>query len=476
MKAQIPDQSRSAIVYSVNKDRFDRACKKAARTVGDSSKWKKWEDDYEDTGEPVAVIVQRQGPNEYDTVVSSSYVAPLTGIPSTALRQAQDDSSGHRSEDMDGSGPPYQYFAPYAMRRYYNLDTEVIIQNSGQRCTSVWLHYQKQGGDCSFSYSEHIEQLAPGESVRKRVPEALGVGWLGSVYVTANEPLGIIVDQTSFPPSEDRGVLLTYEARPYQLTTDTLFYADLVFRELSGWEASIQVQNLTQESLPAFVTVEFFDQSGDSILFLGDWVCPAGGATFYLPAIAGLGGEYAGAAVIQSHRQVGYPSGEETDGQPIFAVVDLKKAGMDAQGGSYNAHAESEKMGASVIMLPFLARDHQGVTSLIAVRNSSNCNDIKLKLEVRDETGAVVSLVGDFWLRAGHVKLIDLASLGSVATGFIGAGIAEVTDVQQLCDTDGDGDVDQTPTMPSVVVVNRGAGPEGRSEAVTSVYEGIPAK
>ena len=454
LRSQIPNAARSAIVYSVDEALFDRACEKAARAVGDSSKWKKWEDDYEDTGEPVAVIVQRRGPNDYDTMVASAY----PGI----------------SEDMEGNGPPYQYFAPYAMRWYYNLDTEVIIQNSGQRCTSVWLHYQKQGGDCSFSHAEHIEQLAPGESVRKRAPEVLGVGWLGSIYVTANEPLGIIVDQTSFLPSEDRGVLLTYRARPYKLTTDTLFYADLVWRELSGWQASIQVQNLTQESLSTFVTVEFFDNGGGSILFLGDWVCPAGGATFYLPAIAGLGVEYAGAAVIQSHSQVGYPSGEETDGQPIFAVVDLKKAPQDredAQGGSYNAYAESEKMGASVVMLPYLARDHQGVTSLIAVRNSSNCNDIKLKLEVRDGTGVAVSSVGNFWLRAGHVKLMDLASIGSIVPGFAGAGIAEVTDVRQLCDTDGDGDVDQTPTMPSVVVVNKGAGPGD----VTWVYQGIPA-
>jgi hypothetical protein len=56
--------------------------------------------------------------------------------------------------------------------------------------------------------------------------------------------------------------------------------------------------------------------------------------------------------------------------------------------------------------------------------------------------------------------------------GFAGAGIVEVTDVQQLCDADGDGDVDQQPLMPSVVVVNRGTG----SGDVTSVYEGIPAK
>jgi hypothetical protein len=360
------------------------------------------------------------------------------------------------------------------MRQYYDLDTEMIIQNSGQRCTSVWLRYQKQG-DCNFGYAEHIEQLAPGESIRRRVPEVLGAGWLGSIYVTANEPLGIVMDQTSFPPCEDRGVLLTYRARPYTLTTDTRFYADLVFRELSGWEASIQVQNLTQESLSTFVTVEFFDASGDSILFLGDWICPAGGATFYLPAIAGLGIEYAGAAVIQSHRQVGYPGREETDGQPIFAVVDLKKApqeGDDAQAGSYNAYAESESTGASVIMLPFLARDHQALTSLIAVRNSSNCNDIELKLEVRDETGVIVSSVDSFWLVAGHVKLIDLTNIASLVPGFTGAGTIEVTDVQQLCDTDGDGDWDQSPIMPSVVVVNKGVGPGD----ITQVYEGIPAQ
>jgi len=452
LKAQIPTSAKSAVVYSVDEGLFDEACDDAADAVNDSEEWRDWEEDYQGTGEPLAVIVQRQGPNDYGTVVASAY----TGI----------------SESMEGGAPPYQYFAPYAMRQYIALDTEMIIQNSGQRCTSVWLHYQQQGGDCNFAYAEHIEQLAPGESIRKRVPEVLGVEWLGSVYVTANEPLGIIVDQTSFPPSEDRGVLLTYRAHPYQLTTDTLFYAGLVFRELSDWEASVQVQNLTQESLPTFVTVEFFDNSGDSILFLGDWVCPAGGTTFYLPAIAGLGVEYAGAAVIKSYSQVGYPSSEQTGGQPIFAVVDLKKAGMDAQGGSYNACARSEIMGASSIALPFLARDHQGVTSLIAVRNNANCNDIKLKLEMRDETGAIVGFVEDFWLRAGHLKLIDLASVDSIVPGFVGAGITELTDVQQLCDTDGDGDVDQTPTMPSVVVVNRGTGPGD----VTWVYEGIPMR
>jgi uncharacterized repeat protein (TIGR01451 family) len=464
--------ARSAIVYSVGEDLFTQACADAAYVLLEpnpfdpdpkSLKWQAWVDEYEGTGELIAVIAQRKGPNDHGTMVSSAY----PGL----------------SENMKGCGPPYQYFAPYAMRQYHNLDTEMSIQNCGESCTEVQLIYQKQGDDF-FSYEEYISKLAPGESIRKRVPEVLGAEWLGSVYIEANRPLGIVMDQTSFLPSEDRGVLLTYEAMAYELTKDTVYYADLIFREWSGWEASIQVQNLTQDSLPTFVTVEFFDQSGDSIFFVGDWVPRAGGKTFYLPAITDLGMEYAGAAEIESHAQVDYPGGYH-DGEPIFAVVDLKKTMMydealtnwrhtvpgEVQGGAYNARAESDKAGEGPIMLPVLAkaRDYQGVTSLIAIRNNSNCNDIKLRLEVRERTGTMVTYVDTFWLQAKHLKLIDLANVGSVIPGFGGAGTVEVTDVEQFCDADNDGQPDQEPVMPSVVVVNKGAG----SGDITLVYKGL---
>jgi hypothetical protein len=297
--------------------------------------------------------------------------------------------------------------------------------------------------------------------------------------------LGIVIDQTSIPPSEDRGSLLTYIARSYKVSQDTVFYADLVWREVSGWDASIQVQNLTQESLPTFVCVDFMDQSGDEILYVCDWAPRAGGITFYLPAITDLGTEYAGAAVIRSLQQMDYPGGHHADGEPIFAVVDIKRRKIvdpvmglvrptgpgENQGGAYNARAVSDKTGAGPIMLPFLAKakDYQGVTSLIAIRNNSNCNDIKLKLEVRKGTGTVLTYVTDFWLLAGHIKLIDLTNVGSVIPGFAGAGTVEVTDVSQLCDTDNDGQLDQEPAMPSVVVVNKGTG----LGDITMVYKGI---
>jgi hypothetical protein len=77
-----------------------------------------------------------------------------------------------------------------------------------------------------------------------------------------------------------------------------------------------------------------------------------------------------------------------------------------------------------------------------------------------------------FSLPAKHIKLIDLANVGSVIPGFVGAGTIRVLDVTQLCDVDNDGQVDQEPIMLYAVVVNEGAGPGD----ITQVYEGISVR
>lgn len=468
LKATIPTQARSAIAYSVATPIFNNACEDAGDAVGDTSAWMAWEDTYGGTGEPLAVMVQRKGSNDFDTVVSSAY----PGL----------------TESMHGEGPPYQYFTPYAMRRYHDLYTEMVIQNSGDQCTAVSIYYREQAPG-SFERIQHIEQLAPGESVRLRVPDEIKCEWLGSAYIQANQPLGIIVDQTSFSKycldSNDRGTLLTYWAQPYKPAGDTLLYAGLLFRMWSGWQTGIQVQNLTQESLPTFVTVDFMDNSGGEIIFLGDWVSPNGATTFYLPAITDLGFDYLGAADIQSHKQVDYPSGRETDGQPIFAVVDVKKALVysdtfdgwitappgEAQGGAYNAEPLRAGPGWGYIALPSISKSDE-VTSAIAIRNNSNCNRIRLSINIYDATGAKHTIISGLWLEPKHSRLVDLANIGSVASGFIGAGVVEVTGVAQLCDTDRDGHANPEPVMPSVTVLNKGH-PSGD---ITTVYDGIPFK
>jgi hypothetical protein len=427
LRSQIPTAAYSAIIYSVDSSDFQDACADADLTT--AADWNTWREDYEGTGQPLAVTVNRVGPDDFGTTVSSTYV----GV----------------DETMEGNGSPYGYFAPYLMKGYHDLDTEMTIQNSGRYCVSIWIYYREQEG-CKLSYAQHIQQLAPGEAVRVRVPRVPELGgddaWLGSAYITAGQPLGIVVDQTSFEPlSTGQDMLLTYLAHPYKNSEDTVFYADFIYREWSGWDVGIQVQNLTQHSLPTFVTVEFMDNSGDHLFSLGDWICANSSATFYLPAIIDLGMNYVGAAVIHSRSE------------PIFAVVDLKHPAT-RQGGSYNAHAKNEQEAVTDIALPSLAREYQGVTSLIAIRNNSDNNAIRLVVEISDETGRVVTRLPIFWLPPRHLKTIDLANIGSLIPGFVGAGRVRIV-----------GNGGPTDAMLSAVVVQQGTGPGD----ITAIYEGI---
>jgi len=417
----------------------------------------------------IAVTVDRWGDDAYgdELEISSSY----TGI----------------ADEMHGDN---RYFAPYVMHNYNDLDTTLAIQNSGDFTASVWIWYKEQG-NCEYQCSQHIEALAPGESVRIgpgvdadfAFPGCVTTGWLGSAYVSSAVPLGIISDQLSHTPSVNLATLTTFRGMPYKTNEfgtghwGTEWYADLLYRETSGWESSIQVQNLTQTSVPTFVTVDFMDQSGDEILFVGDWICRNGATTFYLPAIIDLGINfpfgYVGAAEIASTQQVDYP-GEHHDGEPIFVVVDIKRIKMwdatlddgfggwrhtdpgETQAGAYNAHPREEKEWAWDWYMPFIAKEGNGVTSRIALRNNANCNKIQGKIWIMDETGMDVGVIHTPWLFPKHLKIIDLAYQGFLYPGFVGAARFEVLGVEQLCDTDNDGHVDNEPIMPSIVVLNYG--------------------
>ena len=436
--------------------------------------------------ELVAVTVDRWGPDPFgEFQISSSY----TGIADPWM-----------AGDM--------VFAPYVMHGYNDLDTTFTIQNSGDLCTSVWIYY-KEEGNCEFMKAQHIELLAPGESIRIGPGSDADVGfpspeinapWLGSAYISANEPLAVVVDQLSLTGA-NRGTLLSMRGMPYDQRLEMTWYADLLYREISGYSSSIQVQNITRSSMPTFVTVEFFDQSGDHILYVGEWICRNGTATFYLPAIVDLGVNfpfgYVGAAEIQSHGQIDYP-GDYHDGEPIFAVVDVKKTKVydealpgwrhtvagETQGGAYNAHPEHQKTNAWGWAMPYIAKEQEGVTSRIVIRNNANCNKIEGDIFIRDETGRVVAQIPVGWLHPKHMKVIDLAYFGQIARGFVGAATFEVDGVEQLCDDDRDGHTDNLPVMPSVVVLNYGyakelpigggAGPQTTEGDLTRIYEAIP--
>ncbi len=469
MEDEIPAEAKSAIVYSISDDLFQAACE-AASTIDNPEAWITWEDTYAYSGEPLAVTVNRLASN------GSSASGMYNGF----------------SETMLGLGLPYEYFATNIMHGYDNFDSTITIQNSGEYCTSIWLFY-KEEGNCEMMRAQHIEQLAPGEAIRiGSGPDAympfpapeLDAPWQGSAYISANVPLAIVVDRWD----ADATMLLTHAGFPYIDYGATTNYTSLIYRDISGWDAEIHVQNLTQNYMPTFVTVEFFDQSGDPILFVGTWICRNGTYTFRLSDIIDLVVNfpfgYIGAAEIQSHGQVDYP-GQGSPGEPIAAVVDIKKTKIwdpdlgiwrptvagEPQGGTYNAFTPQQIAGVTTFALPFISRQPQA-TSKIVIRNNSPCNRFWGRIWIWDETGTSVGAIDVPWLHRKHMKIIDLAYQGWLPPGFVGAATFEVLEVEQFCDMDNDDHVDDEPIMPSVMVLNYDDDPDGSA----SGYEAFPIK
>jgi hypothetical protein len=464
LRTQLTDTIRSAIVYAVPEDVFQQACTASELTEHDAEAWRCWVEEWESgtcegtgggwatppggQGEDLAVTVTRYGDNDYDTFVSSAY----TGI----------------SEEMEGQGPPYEYFAPYVMKGYNGLDTELTIQNSGEVCTSVWIHY-KQEGTCTTVYDQHIEQLAPGESIGLKVPNVgeIPCYWLGSAYITAGVPLGIVVDKTSFfePCLEciDRGKLTTARVGPYDDRLNGFkLYGPMIFREISGWNTTVNVHNLSSLS-ETWVSVKFLDASGGSILSLSNWVCANGSTTFYLPASTDLGINYVGAVTIESLEREG------TTPQPISAIVNMSRPYNPAtpqtyaQGASYNAIPLSLVENVRTIALPFLANDE--TTSAIGIRNNNDCNRLAAILDIYDDTGLLASV--PISIDPEEVEYVAMNNIG--VPMFTGSGILGVSVEEVLCGEEVPG---AAVPMPSVIVVNTGIG----TGDIVNVYEGIVAE
>ncbi len=91
--------------------------------------------------------------------------------------------------------------------------TMLYIQNAGLSCASVNLDFQHLG-DCSYSRRCRILTLAPGESFPFDSSDCVGPNWFGSVTLSANEPLALVMDQIG--PDE----LQSQREQPSPLTFD----------------------------------------------------------------------------------------------------------------------------------------------------------------------------------------------------------------------------------------------------------------
>ncbi|MFQ5596326.1 MAG: hypothetical protein ACE5HA_19455, partial [Anaerolineae bacterium] len=406
MTNQLSPAARSGIVYSVPASIADEACELAFLTRGSHFAWQGWEREFAGQGEPIAVTVNRIGPgNEEGVQIASSY----TGI----------------SESMEGVHDPlfggFMFYAPLLYNEYHDLNSELIIQNSGNECSSVEIWYKEQG-DCLRSTVQTIGVIAPGESVHV-TPDGIPIGSQGSAWIRASQPLGIIVD------NRGRDLLMSYRAVPSDSAgadfTAGAFvnYAPLIYREFNGWDTGIQVQNLSS-TFTAKVKVTFLDHSGNPITTVADWVCPRGSQTYFLPAINQLPGRYAGAAIVTSQGWFS-PGGPAVDAPRVSSVVNLINY-TTGQAIAYNALTPQESQGVGAVGIPLLLQNRRGITSEVAIQNlNPNPGSTTFRFSIYSPNGIIEGFC--FTLGRGQIIYFDLADIRILNPGFRGSAVITVT-------------------------------------------------
>ena len=197
LRSAIPTEAKAAIIYAVDKDVFDDACQDAVDAIGDDIAWSQWKAAYQGTGQPLAAVVMRFGPHGS----SSSYV----GI----------------SEAMEGEYP-YEYYALYLVKEYQGQNAQLSIQNSGEYCVSVLIEYRESDTGW-LTHTQHFEGLAPGEALHLKMEEIeeIPTNWLGTAFVRAAQPLGVVVEHINVVPTPTPTPTTTSTSTPTPTPTAT---------------------------------------------------------------------------------------------------------------------------------------------------------------------------------------------------------------------------------------------------------------
>jgi len=405
----LPPGSRSAIAYSLNASEdvltpqgvelpFSRyACGALFNLiVGDDEQWFIFDKMYSEQnvyigppppvgapvtldfqkylGEPMAISVNRtcDDPTDPTRAVSAAYIGVST------------DQEGTRDPIVGG----YTQYAPLVFADKSGLSSTIYIHNSGWFCSSLELWFYAQD-NCMRPVLGDVLSVAPGESAVFDPATVVGPDWVGTAWIRASQPLGVIVDTlgpnhfTSY-----RGVSGDVYDEEYAKTISygsQVNYAPLTYSEYQGWDAAIQVQNLSAV-YAAKVKVYFLDRSGDIVTTLVDWICPRGSQSYFLPVIAGLPGNWVGSARVESQEWV-TPGSPLIDPPRVQSVVLLEQWSDPArterrEAVAYNALTEPVSFdwqlghgrggmasGSAVIAVPLLMKGYEGITSELAITN-----------------------------------------------------------------------------------------------------------
>ena len=508
----LPAGSQSAVVYSVdaltkvddgrgNKIPFaDLVCGSLfEQIVGDHDEWLRFDLAYrseakyfgrinlitgEQTvldfgayrGEPLAVSVNRTCPDPVDPARNVS--AAYTGISS--------DMEGAEDKFFGG----YTYYAPMLFAEKGGLSSWMWVHNSGTVCTSLEIWFRTQD-NCLRPILGDVLSVAPGESVHFDPSTVVGPDWLGSAWIRATQPLGVVID--TMGPNH----FSSYRGQAADTSNDwshgsQVNYAPLIYSEYQGWDTALTVMNM-DPVVSAKVKIYFMDRSGDIITTLVDWICPRGSQTFFLPVIAGLPGTWVGSARAESQEWI-TPGGPLVDPPNIQTVVLLEKWSDPArterrEAVAYNALTEKLDFdwqiapftkggltsGVGVLAVPLLAKGNRGITSEMAITNvvpKPGFTDFAIYLF--DQNGYVDFICEKLGDR--QVEYIDLASWGVIPPRFLGSAVISAVYWDHPVH-DGRGEFERNLVGLSGVVVERVGGTLGGEDVPgdeSKAFEMIP--
>jgi hypothetical protein len=386
-------------------------------------------------GEPIAVEVVRKSPgNTNPSMVMSGAYSGLSAI-------------------MEGRYDPlfggFAFYAPVVYSGFLGFNSWLYIQNSGSECSSVELWFKAQD-DCLRAQVCEVMQLSPGYTAQFNVAGCVPPGFVGSVWIRASQPLGIVVDQIG------PNVLMSYTGIAAELCFlfngqcldqgggSLVAYGPLIYREQQGWDTRVYVQNLSS-IVAAKVKVYFVDHSGGIITTLVDWVCPRGEQTFFLPLVNNLPGNYVGAIRVESQAWES-PGDPFVNAVPIAAVAELIQYSSPArttplQALAYNLFPQEQayvwqtgagagglESGVGLIGIPSLLQrgNSLGIQTELAIQNVvPKPGFTDFAIFVYDQNGLLDYVCEK--LNEKQVEYIDLSTWGWVQPGFKGSAVISAT-------------------------------------------------
>lgn len=442
---QVPAGAKSGIVYTfpnvdvVNEDGdlvnvADEFCERLFSEVTyNADEWRRFDIAFAEGanffgipptgGQPVAVDVVRvsQGTPSPDLTVSGAY-SGLTGI---------------EVGEFDPVFGGFAYYAPIVYADAGGLTSWLYIQNSGIDSTGVELWFQDQN-DCLRATIVEVLCVAPGETAQYNVANAVGPSFVGSVWIRTSQPSGVVVDHVGQNVlMTDKGVAAKNAA--FQSGSEVLF-GPLIYREFQGWETSVTVQNLSGVQYGA-VKVYFYDESGNIITTLVDYICPRGTQTFFLPVINGLPGQYVGAVRVES-LTIYQNAGGDVQYVPIAGVAHLKKHSDPTttqiqEAISYNLFGESQTFDwqigpgqAGLIGVPSVLKQGRGLSTELAIQNvNPNPGFTDFAIYIYDPNGLLEVVCEK--LSQYNVEYINFNSWGLLNPGFVGSVVISGTYTNQ---------------------------------------------